>query len=155
MEVVSAVVAAIALVVSVVVFLENRAREQRAARLARRPALVFTWDGLQQTWKLANIGSGPALDVVIAQRIDGAWDHPLRMPELAVDGSETVPTRWYARWHPDPGLGARYRSITDELYVTRTGGDRSQISDGWDELALADDAEIEPHWRYGDRAQRS
>lgn len=143
----SVVIAAIALVVSVIVFFDHRSREARAARLARRPALVFSWDGDTLRWTLSNIGSGPALDVVILQRIEGSWQHPLRMPEMAVDAANTVPRRWYEAWHDNPGLGARYRSITGEEYATMTGDDRSEIVSGWGELSPGA-APIEPHWRY-------
>jgi hypothetical protein len=143
----SVVIAAIALAVSVIVFIDSRFREARAARLARRPALVFSWDGDTLRWTVSNIGSGPALDVVILQRIDGSWQHPLRMPEMAVDAANTVPRRWYEAWHDNPGLGARYRSVTDEEYATMTADDRSEIVSGWGELSPGA-APIEPHWRY-------
>jgi hypothetical protein len=146
-EALSVAIAGIALAVSVIVFIDNRIREARAARLARKPTLVFTWDGSQRTWRLSNIGNGPALDVVIFQRIDARWSHPLRMPEMAVQDSNSVPRRWYERWHEDPGLGARYRSITGETYTTKTGGDYSEIHEGWGELS-ADESAIEPHWRW-------
>jgi hypothetical protein len=144
---VSVVIAGVALGVSVIVFLDNRAREARAARLARKPALVFTWDQSQEVWLLTNIGGGPALDVVIMQRIKGRWVHPLRMPELAADGAHSVPKLWYGRWHHDPGLGARYRSITGEEYATKTGGDYSEIAETWGELGRVD-SRVEPHWHY-------
>jgi hypothetical protein len=143
----SVIIAGIALAVSVIVFLDNRIRQIRATRLARKPALVFTWDPDRQTWMLNNIGSGPALDVVILQRIEGSWCHPLRMPEMAVDDANTVPRRWSERWHTNPGLGARYRSITGEEYATKTGGDYSEITEGWGKLR-PDAARVEPHWHY-------
>lgn len=143
----SVVIAAIALAVSVIVFIDSRFREARAARLARRPALVFSWDGDKLHWTLSNIGSGPALDVVILQRFDGSWQHPLRMPEMAVDAANTVPRRWYEAWHDNPGLGARYRSVTGEEYATMTGDDRSEIVPGWGDLSPGV-APVEPHWRY-------
>jgi hypothetical protein len=146
----SAVIAGIALVVSVIVFVDHRIREVRAARLARRPALVFTWDGPNRVWVLSNIGSGPALDVVILQHVDGRWSHPLRMPEMAVQDAHTVPRLWYEQWDPDPGLGARYRSIGDECYTTRTGDDRSEIREGTGDIPIDLDAPIEPHWKYRD-----
>jgi hypothetical protein len=151
MEVASAIIAAVALTVSVLVFLDNRAREQRAARLARRPALVFTWDEVHGVWQLRNIGNGPALDVLILQRADRVWDHPLRMRELAADATDTVPRRWYEEWHKDPELGANYLSVAEEKYSTKTGCDRSRIDTGWLAVDTAD--EIEPHWRYRDEHQ--
>ncbi|HWC41676.1 MAG TPA: hypothetical protein VHK02_06795 [Actinomycetota bacterium] len=150
MEVVSAVIAGVALVVSVIVFVDSRVRELRAAKLARRPALVFSWDEPHRVWVLSNIGSGPALDVVIVQRVDGRWAHPLRMPEMAVQDANTVPRRWFEQWHPNPGLGASYRSIGDERYATRTGDDRSEIREGTGGIGLDAAARIEPHWQYRD-----
>ena len=146
MEVVSVAIAAIALVISIIVFVDNRIREIRSARLGRRPTLVFVWDGSQRTWTLSNIGNGPALDVVIYQHIDKRWRHPLRMPEMAVQDCNVVPRRWYEEWHGDPGLGARYRSITEEEYFTKTGDDYSEVSAGWPDFSA--DEVIEPHWRW-------
>jgi hypothetical protein len=145
---ISVVISGIALVVSIVVYVDNRRRASEAARLGRRPALVFAWDHEQQHWQLSNIGNGPALDVVIVQRIDGEWAHPLRMPELSVNSCSVVPRRWLEQWHRDPGLAARYRSVTSEPYMTRTGNDVSTIAEGWDELPARLWDEIEPHWRY-------
>lgn len=93
---VSVAISVIALVVSVIVFCDNRIRQVQAARLSRRPMLVFVWDGPAEQWVLSNIGLGPALDVVAAQRIRGQWTHALRLPELAV-GDNTV-----VSWSLDP-----------------------------------------------------
>ena len=150
-DLISPAISTIALVVSVIVFVDNRRHQAIAARLARQPALVFVWDPPNARWMLSNIGNGPALDVVILQRIDGAWLHPLRMPELGVDRGEPVPRRWVEAWSRDPGLGARYRSITGETLSTETANDASRISTSG--AAMSFDADrIEPHWRYeGDR----
>ncbi len=147
LELISTAFAGVALVVSLIVFFDNRVRELRAARLARQPALVFAWDPSSATWLLRNIGNGPALDVVIAQRTEGTWSHPLRMPEMPVDGRETVPRRWVEKWSENPGLGARYRSITGEQYATRTQDDVSEVTTGEDVLPV-DGSAIEPHWQY-------
>lgn len=148
-QAVSATIAGIALAVSVIVFVDNRLRTLEAARLARVPMLAFTWDDPRQSWILTNIGNGPALDVVILQRIRGLWEHPLRMPEMAVQDSNPVPIGWM-RWDENPGLGARYRSITGEQYMTRTGDDWSQHSPGWGDMPATLWNAIEPHWRYRD-----
>jgi hypothetical protein len=147
-EEVGAIIAGVALIVSIIVFVDSRLRELRAARLARKPALIFAWDHQKQTWILTNIGSGPALDVVIVQRIKGEWGHPLRMPEMAVQDENIVPRRWYEYWDNNPGLGARYRSITDEIYSTKTASDRSEIREGSGDFPPELDTQIEPHWRY-------
>jgi hypothetical protein len=147
-DVLSTTVAAIALVVSVIVFLDNRRQTKAAARLARQPALVYAWDGVSKRWTLSNIGSGPALDVVIIQRIEGQWAHPLRMPEMGVAQEAVVPRLWIEKWDPDPGLGARYRSITGERYMTRTVSDSSQMENGWGDTPPDLWETIEPHWQY-------
>jgi hypothetical protein len=144
----SAAIAGIALVVSVIVFVDNRLRALEAARLSRVPVLAFSWDDPRQSWILTNIGNGPALDVVIVQRIGERWVHPLRMLEMAVQDSNVVPVGWM-RWDENPGLGARYRSITGEPYMTKTGDDWSQHSTGWGDLPTTL-GKIEPHWLYRD-----
>jgi hypothetical protein len=135
-------------VVSVVVFVDSRIRQVQEARLARRPALVLRWNPHGQHWILANVGSGPALDIVLVQRYDGEWANALRMPELSAEGDAVVPQRWIEAFHGDPGLGARYMSVTGERYFTRTGQDVSTLSGGWDEVPASVWDDIEPHWKY-------
>jgi hypothetical protein len=149
LQVASATIAGIALVVSVIVFVDNRLRALEAARLARVPMLAFTWDDPRQSWILSNIGNGPALDVVILQRIGGRWVHPLRMREMAAQDNNAIPSGWM-RWDENPGLGARYRSITGEQYMTKTGDDWSQHSAGWGDMPDTLWSDIEPHWLYRD-----
>lgn len=146
---ISIAISAVALVVSVIVFYDNRVRQVNAARLGRRPMLVFVWDAIAQQWVLKNIGLGPALDVVAAQRISGVWAHALRVPELAVGDGSVIPARW-VQWEANPGLGVRYRSVTGEQYSTRTGDDWSQPADGWGEFPRGLWDHIEPHWLYRD-----
>jgi hypothetical protein len=145
---VSVAISALAFAVSLIVFVGNRVRQLRDARLGRRPTLIFVWDHPQQHWRLSNIGLGPALDVVAVQRIRGDWVHPLRMPELAVGDTEAVRRRWIDAWDPDPGLAVRYRSVTGEPYATRTGDDWSQTSEGWSDFSDEVWQDIEPHWQY-------
>jgi len=148
---VSVTISAVALVVSVFVFYDNRVRQLDAARLGRRPMLVFVFDGNAKQWVLSNIGLGPALDVVAAQRIDGEWTRALRLPELAVGDDTVVPGRW-VQWADNPGLGVRYRSVTGEPYSTRTGDDWSQSAAGWNDFPAQLWQHIEPHWRYREPA---
>jgi hypothetical protein len=144
----SLAISALALAVSVIVFVDSRLRQLQAARLGRRPTLVFVWDDEQQHWTLSNIGLGPALDVVAIQGIRGDWVHPLRMPELAAGDQAVVPSRWIQSWDPNPGLAVRYRSVTGEPYATRTSEDWSQTSEGWSDFPTELWQEIEPHWLY-------
>jgi hypothetical protein len=146
---VSVAISAVALAISVIVFYDNRKRQEDAARLGRRPMLIFVWEADAQQWVLRNIGLGPALDVVAAQKVRGEWTSALRLPELAVGGSAVIPHPWVL-WASNPGLGVRYRSVTDEPYSTRTGDDWSQPREGWSEFPERLWQDIEPHWRYRD-----
>jgi hypothetical protein len=148
MDVLSLALSGIAVAISVLVFMDTRRRQTNAERLARKPVLVYRWDPTKGMWQATNIGNGPALDVVAVQRFDGRWAHPLRIPKMAAQDVATVPNRWYGAFHPDPGLGVRYRSVTGEKYMTRTGDDWSQVSDGWGDMPAELWDEIEPHWRY-------
>jgi hypothetical protein len=149
---VSVAISAVALAISVIVFYDNRMRQVDAARLGRRPMLVFTWDASpHHAWVLSNIGLGPALDVVAAQRIHGEWRHALRLPELGVGDSTVVPRGWF-ELSAGPDLGVRYRSVTGERYSTRTGDDWSQSAEGWNEFPTELWQHIEPHWLYREPA---
>ena len=99
-----------------------------------------------RTWVLHNIGNGPALDVVILQLVDARWTHPLRMPEMAAGGAHIVPARWA---QPDPpALGARYHSVSGELYTTITRDDVSRVREGLGDMPVEFGTTIEAHWRY-------
>jgi len=75
-----------ALVVSVTTFALNYRYTRRSAVLSRKPVLVFEYYG-ERGWLLRNVGSGRALNVVVAQkRVGGEWFNPVRIPPLAKDG---------------------------------------------------------------------
>ena len=57
--------------------------------------------------------------------------------------------------HPDPGLGVRYRSVTDEPYSTITGDDWSHVAEDWTPVSRELWTEVEPHWSYEHDRPRS
>ena len=125
-------IAALAVAISIVSFVITRAQARKAERFGRRPALVVRSNKQRTEWKIENIGNGPALDVILLQRVDEEWN-PLRMPELPADGSAPIPSTWLRPDHS--ALRIRYRSIVEkERYVTRVDGDCTTMSEGWDDL---------------------
>jgi hypothetical protein len=92
---------------------------------------------------LRNVGNGPALNVLVAQkRIGGDWFNPVRVPPLAADGS-FVPT--WIRHVNTTGLGATYIDVDGRKYSSVTGNDLTEmhsreIFGPWKE------ADIGKHW---------
>src|ERR1700733_5358698 len=88
-DMITTALSATALIVSVFTFALNYRHNLRAAVLSRKPVLVFTYDG-RRGWILKNVGSGPALNVIVAQCKNNQWFNPVRIPPLAKD-AEFVP----------------------------------------------------------------
>jgi hypothetical protein len=92
-----------------------------------KPALVFAFS-LDAGWTLRNIGNGPAMDPVVAQRQDGGeWTYPVRVPPL--EAGAMVSLHWLkysnVRW-----LGVTYADIDGRAYLSTSVNDRTTISRG-------------------------
>lgn len=114
----------------------------RGAVRARKPVLVFVDDPERQCWVLQNVGNGPALNVLVAQRHSGQWFNPVLTPPLAKDS--IFPLTWLGRVNTT-GLGATYSDFEDRRYTSTLGGERSRTYDqgrlpGWR------DEEIRRYW---------
>jgi hypothetical protein len=82
-DIMSAVLASTALIVSVLTFALNYRHTRRRTALARKPVLVFEYEGTRG-WVLRNVGAGPALNVIVAQkRVGGSWFNPARVPPIS------------------------------------------------------------------------
>jgi hypothetical protein len=138
----SVIIALVALVFSVVSFLLSYDLSRRSAITGIKPVLVFEYDG-STGWILGNVGNGPALNVLVAQKkVSGGWFNPVRVPPLAAESS-FVPA-WLGHVNTT-GLGATYTDIDGREYSSVTGNDLTTISDGkafgpWSEV------EIGKHW---------
>lgn len=141
-DIVAIALSTAALIVSATSFILNYRHNRRAAVLARKPVLVFECDGATG-WILRNVGSGPALNILVAQQRPGAqWLNPVRIPPLSKDG------KFVAKWlgHVNTtGLGALYTDFEAVAYTATCGNDLSEVSEGrrfgpWAE------SEIARHW---------
>jgi hypothetical protein len=136
------VLAAVAIVVSVTTFGLSFWFNWRGAVAGRRPVLVFDYDG-SVGWAVRNIGNGPALNVIIAQkRVGGEWFNPVRVPPLAKDVTMVLP--WLGHVNTT-GLGATYTDYDERDYTSTCGHDLSHSTRGrgfgpWPE------AQIGRHW---------
>ena len=140
-DIISATLSVTAVIVSVLTFALSYRHNRRATVLARKPVLVFAYDG-KRGWVLRNVGSGPALNIIVAQkRIEGEWFNPVRVPPLAKD-AEYVP-KWLGHVNTT-GLGATYTDAEGRTYSSTCGNDLSRVHEGvmfgpWEESQIGRD----------------
>ena len=104
-------------------FAVNLVLNQRTSLRARKPVVVFVDDPHEGCWVLRNVGNGPALNVLVAQRQPPhGWFNPVRVPPLGRDA--VFPLRWLGRWNAG-GLGATYSDFEDHRYTSTLGGEIS------------------------------
>jgi hypothetical protein len=142
-----------ALVISVITFVLSYRATTAAERRSRLPVLVFVYDG-DRAWLLRNVGNGPALNVIVAQKHTtgghaDAWYNPVRVPPIARDAEFPLP--WL-----DPvgdfGLGATYQDFLSadvrgggRVFTVTCGNDLNAVTPGrlfprWAEQ------QVRPHW---------
>ena|SRR5215210_7565315 len=145
-----------ALVVSLISFAVSFWQRREADITGVKPALAFVFDN-KAGWRLQNIGNGPALNVVVAEKhSEDGWFNPVRIPPIA-KGDEFA-LHWIA---PDNsnGLGATYTDIQDRPYTSTSGNDYSRIIAGHELPATITpeqhikfkERNIRPHYLLPDR----
>lgn len=108
-----------------------------------KPALVFVYDH-EEGWQVQNIGSGPALNIVVAKKEGGVrsrsgnWIEPIRIPPLKKDGEFKI--HWDAH-NNTHGFGATYDDVWGRPYTTTCGCDLNIIRRGrrlkkWEEKEI-------------------
>jgi hypothetical protein len=108
-----------------------------------RPVLVFVYDG-RKGWMLKNIGKGPALNIIVAQKKHETWFNPVRIPPLSPDSEFFL--QWLGHVN-DTGLGANYNDFNDKQYSSTCGNDLSQVYDK-PTLQTWSENEIGRHWNH-------
>jgi hypothetical protein len=137
------VIAIVSVAIAGTSFLVNFWIGHRAAVRARKPVLVFVDDPQRGCWVLQNVGNGPALNVLVAQRESGQWFNPVLTPPLSKDSA--VPLTWLGRVNVT-GLGATYSDFEDRRYTSTLGGERSRTYEG-NRLPEWPDGDIRRHWK--------
>jgi hypothetical protein len=126
---VSVLIAALALTVSVASFVFALHKGRYDQIMSIRPAVVFVYD--KDGWFAHNLGSGPALNLVVVWREPeeqgGQWVKPVRIPPLKRDGSFAI--HW-DKHNDTHGLGATYEDMWGRKYTTTCEHDLSRIQPG-------------------------
>ena len=137
----SDLLAAVAILVSIgaIVITFWLARRQEAVGI--RPVLIFVYDG-SIGWKLQNVGSGPALNVLVAQKKSEHWFNPVRVPPVAA-GSEMV-LKWL-RHVNTTSLGVSYVDFKDRPYTSTCKNDLSTTKSG-QSFPRWEERDIKRHW---------
>ena len=137
------VIAVISVAIAAASFVANYLIAQRAGVRARKPVLVFVDDPERECWVLQNVGNGPALNVLVAQRQGGQWFNPVLAPPLGKDSA--FPLTWLGRADVT-GLGATYSDFEDRRYTSTLGGERSRTYEQ-NRLPAWPDEEIRRYWQ--------
>jgi hypothetical protein len=98
-------ISTVSVTIALASFVVNLWLNQRAAVRGRKPVLVFVDDPKEGCWTLRNVGNGPALNVLVAQRNKGTWFNPVLVPPFGRDSS--FPLTWLGRTNSD-GVGVSY-----------------------------------------------
>jgi hypothetical protein len=121
----SPLVALLALVVSLISFSLSR----NTNLTSKRPILIFVYDG-ERGWVLQNIGNGPALNIVVAQKRvtgDKQWFDFVRIPPMSKDREFVLS---YLNHVNDTGLGVTFEDMESRVYSTRCADDLNIPSSG-------------------------
>lgn len=141
-ELVSIGIAAIALTFSMVSFAFTYHLTEQVSVTDIKPVLIYEYSG-ETGWILRNVGKGPALNVLVAQKQPQAsWFNPVRVPPLAA-GSSFVPT-WLGHVNTT-GLGATYTDVDGRKYSSTAGNDLTEVHDSYVFGPWKED-EIGRHW---------
>ena len=141
----SFLISVFALVLSALSFAVNLWVGRRATIRGRKPVLVFI-DELDASWTIRNIGNGPALNVLVAQRQSGQWFNPVRVRPLAKD--QTEPLAWLGGAN-DTGLGAMYSDSEGMKYTSTLGNEVAVSYEGHRLPNWKAESEIRRYWELG------
>jgi hypothetical protein len=98
---------------------------KRAVTRSLRPVLVFVCEVRDKVWCLQNVGTGPALDVLVAERDrdEQPWARFERVPPLPKDGK--------IRLRSAPSfLAVTYHDAENNAYSTICSGYRNRLQKG-------------------------
>jgi hypothetical protein len=132
-----------ALAFSLVSFTFSYSLSSRSAVTSIRPVLVFEYTH-DAGWSVRNVGSGPALNVLIASKNEGGdWRNPVRIPAIQRDGHFLL--SWIGHQNIRT-LGATYMDIAERDYSSTSVNDLSQTFEG-NKLRAWGESEIAAHWK--------
>jgi hypothetical protein len=134
-----------ALAFAIVSFVVSFGHSVRARRAEFRPVVAIVYTD-ESGWVIRNVGSGPALNIVVAQSWDSGkdreWSEPVRVPPLASGGE------FHLHWigHSNVrAIGAAYSDFEGRSYSSICEDDHSRAIEG---RTLPDwpTEEVSRHW---------
>jgi hypothetical protein len=98
---------------------------KRAVTRSVRPVLVFVCEVRDKVWCIQNVGTGPALDILVAEkdRDEQPWARFKRVPPLSKDGK--IQLRSAPRF-----LAVTYHDAENHAYSTICSGYRNRLQKG-------------------------
>ena len=98
---------------------------KRAVTRSVRPVLVFVCEVRDEVWCVQNVGTGPALDILVAEkdRDEEPWARFMRVPPLPRDGK--IRLRSAPRF-----LAVTYHDAENNAYSTICTGYRNRLQKG-------------------------
>jgi hypothetical protein len=98
---------------------------KRAVTRSVRPVLVFVCEVRDEVWCVQNVGAGPALDILVAEkhRDEQPWARFMRVPPLPRDGK--IRLRSAPRF-----LAVTYDDAENNAYSTICTGYRNRLQKG-------------------------
>jgi hypothetical protein len=98
---------------------------KRAVTRSVRPVLVFVCEVRGEVWSVQNVGAGPALDILVAEkdRDEQPWARFMRVPPLPRDGK--ICLRSAPRF-----LAVTYHDAENNAYSTICTGYRNRLQKG-------------------------
>ncbi|MFJ9833680.1 hypothetical protein ACIRU2_20195 [Streptomyces sp. NPDC101169] len=151
-------------VFAVLVSLGSLALAYASSRRSHRPVLQFMWESAQGSsdaaqWWLVNVGTGPAINIVVAQAartgltrgLNGEeWFNPVLVPSIPAGGKLAL--SWLVgTMGLQCGLGASYTDVERYFYTTKCGDDVSMFFVGlhlprWPLLRLGGNKAVKTWW---------
>ncbi|MFC8090414.1 hypothetical protein [Streptomyces sp. NPDC057301] len=155
-------------VLAVLVSLGSLAVAYTSNRRSHMPVLQFMWESGQggssePKWWLANVGTGPATNIVVAQTVrtslkkglgNEIWFNPVLVPSMPAGGKLAL-TWLGGTMGLDCGLGASYTDVERYFYTTKCGDDVSMFFIGlhlprWPLLKLRGTKAVKTWWGVED-----
>ena len=120
----------------------------RSEMISRRPILSIQYVG-DSGWHLQNVGNGPALNILVAQKSGGIgrpgkWFNPVRVPPLG--NNESFHMKWLGHVNTT-GIGAIYEDFNGRTYTSTCGADLVRLLVG-NRIGMWKETEIGRHWNH-------
>jgi hypothetical protein len=133
----------LAIVFSIISFTLSFLQSRKSSITDIRPVIVFTYES-QEGWKIRNVGSGPALNIIVAMSLvhEDEWTMPVRLPALSVN-SETA-LHWIGHLNIR-ALAAKYTDFENRKYSLTAMDDFTKVH-GTDILPSWNSSESTPYW---------